>query len=296
MNEVQLMGDAECNLPQALFLPTEESKTEKTATQINTNATNLNIVIDRIVRNFDHLTESVLMSLYDFLMDFHDDETVKGDYHIEPTGSRVLLTEQMKINAITSLAQMAQMIPDLQQRINWDAIGKDYLRAIHLDPDKILLTPEQIQQNQEAQAQQLQAQQQTQSEAQDKQNQHDIDVINTKAQNSLIDKQVKHAHNKELESHKAVNEAMLSPTAPQQEQQGGEIEHRLFGGYVEPQKPYVVGEQGPEVVVPKTAGVVVPNPRTLIAASIQRGVSANQGNDRNYLPDNEPTSIGGVRG
>jgi len=34
---------------------------------------------------------------------------------------------------------------------------------------------------------------------------------------------------------------------------------RAEGGPIEPSKPYIVGERGPEIVVPKTAGTVIPN-------------------------------------
>lgn len=42
---------------------------------------------------------------------------------------------------------------------------------------------------------------------------------------------------------------------------------RAYGGPVEEGKPYLVGEQGPEVVVPSSDAVVLPNPRTVLAAA-----------------------------
>ena len=39
----------------------------------------------------------------------------------------------------------------------------------------------------------------------------------------------------------------------------GQMEHRAAGGPVEAMRPYVVGERGPEVIVPTQSGTVVPN-------------------------------------
>lgn len=40
-------------------------------------------------------------------------------------------------------------------------------------------------------------------------------------------------------------------------------EHRMAGGPVMPGRPYMVGEQGPEVITPQQPGMVIPNPATM---------------------------------
>lgn len=48
-----------------------------------------------------------------------------------------------------------------------------------------------------------------------------------------------------------------------QQQMGQPIEARQFGGPIAPNKPYLVGEAGPEIIVPQLPGMVLPNPATL---------------------------------
>ena len=62
---------------------------------------------------------------------------------------------------------------------------------------------------------------------------------------------------------------------------GGGLPGRATGGIVAPDRPYLVGERGPEVFVPTSAGTVVANggamPRDLrvsIALNAERGASA----------------------
>ena len=40
---------------------------------------------------------------------------------------------------------------------------------------------------------------------------------------------------------------------------GGIFSGKALGGNINPNMPYMVGERGPEVVVPKSAGTVIPN-------------------------------------
>ena len=47
----------------------------------------------------------------------------------------------------------------------------------------------------------------------------------------------------------------------------GPIKARADGGPINPNQPYLVGENGPEVVIPKQAGTVIPNPATAYQAS-----------------------------
>jgi hypothetical protein len=54
---------------------------------------------------------------------------------------------------------------------------------------------------------------------------------------------------------------------PQRTSGAAQPQPRAAGGPVSPGQPYVVGEQGPEVIVPDQAGQVIPNPQTAAAPS-----------------------------
>jgi hypothetical protein len=51
----------------------------------------------------------------------------------------------------------------------------------------------------------------------------------------------------------------FTPSIPVDPTTGKPIEARAKGGPVKPGKPYLVGEKGPEIIVPKQAGKVIPN-------------------------------------
>lgn len=63
---------------------------------------------------------------------------------------------------------------------------------------------------------------------------------------------------------------------------GGGMQARAGGGPVMAGRAYVVGEDGPEVLVPSTSGFIVPNSKTSVGAS---GVSSGQGNGVTFAPN-----------
>ena len=80
---------------------------------------------------------------------------------------------------------------------------------------------------------------------------------------------------------------------------------REMGGPVQADKPYVVGEAGPELIVPSTAGKVIPAPQTgrmldqasrevtAQAPTIAAPVIAPQTNDNRTIVHNKTVNHGG---
>ena len=59
---------------------------------------------------------------------------------------------------------------------------------------------------------------------------------------------------------------------------------RADGGPIEPGRPYLVGEEGPELIIPGAGGTVVPNDAfKTAAASVSSGVPSTDGDDQSYI-------------
>ena len=79
---------------------------------------------------------------------------------------------------------------------------------------------------------------------------------------------------------------------PVQPEPQPEPQPRQSGGPVEPGEPYLVGEDGPEVIIPSEAGYVVPNARLLPHANIrQQSNERPQSNESSFINEPPPHGI-----
>ena len=75
-------------------------------------------------------------------------------------------------------------------------------------------------------------------------------------------------------ANRAREERIASETQYMKDKESGALEHRAAGGPVNRSTPYLVGENGPEIFVPKDAGDIVPNSRLGAGAAIGDNFSA----------------------
>jgi hypothetical protein len=75
-------------------------------------------------------------------------------------------------------------------------------------------------------------------------------------------------------ANKARESRIASETQYMKDKESGALEHRAAGGPVNRSTPYLVGENGPEIFVPKDAGDIVPNSRLGAGAAIGDNFSA----------------------
>tara|TARA_Y100001937_G_scaffold127734_2_gene200919 strand:+ start:70 stop:1434 length:1365 start_codon:yes stop_codon:yes gene_type:complete len=72
-------------------------------------------------------------------------------------------------------------------------------------------------------------------------------------------------------------ESLVKPTVPQETTVTPEVEPRAEGGPVQSNKPFLVGEEGPEIFVPASGGEIVPNDQ--LVANTEEGVDMKDDNE-----------------
>lgn len=109
-----------------------------------------------------------ITAVYRWLMVDDEDETIKGDFESVCQGYERYLADEVHNTQLLSFLQVAGQSPQLQNFFNFEQLAKPLARAFNMEPDLVVKTDEQVQQEQQgamqAQQQQLQQQAQTQLE------------------------------------------------------------------------------------------------------------------------------------
>lgn len=109
---------------------------------------NASVVLRRIARMFDDkVTEPHIRRYYEWLLMYHDDDTIKGDYQIDARGSTALVERDMQNQAII---QMGNLVMNPAFGVDPEKWFSEYLKALRLDPQRFQMD--------EAKKQQLQNQ------------------------------------------------------------------------------------------------------------------------------------------
>ena len=121
-------------------------------------ANNASSVLRRLARTFDDtITEPFIRSMYNWLMMYSDDDSIKGDYIIDARGSTSLVERDIQN---TEIAQMGQLVLNPAFGLSPDKWIKEYLRSRRFDPAKFEMSDEEKQalaQQQQPVAPQVQA-------------------------------------------------------------------------------------------------------------------------------------------
>jgi hypothetical protein len=102
------------------------------------------------VRNFDHFTTSFISSLYQWNMQFNDDETIKGDYCIIARGSTSLIAKEVRGVHLDQFS--TTLTPDERIYISTEKMLKERMKARDLPLD-ILAGKEEVERKLNEQAQ-----------------------------------------------------------------------------------------------------------------------------------------------
>lgn len=109
---------------------------------------NASVVLRRIARMFDDkVTEPHIRRYYEWLLIYHDDESIKGDYQIDARGSTALVERDLQNQAII---QMGNLVMNPAFGVDPEKWFSEYLKALRLDPQRFQMD--------EAKKQQLQNQ------------------------------------------------------------------------------------------------------------------------------------------
>lgn len=132
-----------------------------------------------VLKNYDiHAWVPIVESFYDWNMEFLKDPNVKGDYCIVATGFSTFENKHLRKLDLERLLLMSQQMPALSQKVKSDPIVEDWAIAGNIDPEKYLLSAEEVAAKMEQQQQQqLQMQAAAMQMDQQKQNmEHQFDV------------------------------------------------------------------------------------------------------------------------
>jgi hypothetical protein len=103
-----------------------------------------NVVLRRLVKQFDdYVTRPHIRRYYDYNMAYGERDEIKGDFAIDARGSSALIVRDIQNQAFTNLLAMGAN-PVYAPMIDTRKLFEKALKAQHLDPRDVLLTPEQI--------------------------------------------------------------------------------------------------------------------------------------------------------
>lgn len=114
-----------------------------------------NVVFRRVVKNWDDdMTTPNIRRMYDWNMQFNDNEDIKGDMEVDARGSSVLLVRELQAQNLMNLLAMAQGSPILGPMTKFANAYRKLVQCMMLPSDDIVLTDEEIDEQQQQQANQ----------------------------------------------------------------------------------------------------------------------------------------------
>lgn len=106
----------------------------------------------------DECTMPLIERMYWWLMQFHEDESIKIDMEVEARGVSYLLVKDKQAQHLLMVMQMAENNPNMQKRINMDELYQLTIRQMDVPVERLFFTDEEMQQQGPDPAEQLQQQ------------------------------------------------------------------------------------------------------------------------------------------
>jgi len=133
------MADTETALPPSAMGDVTRGGSEALRTQGNLSMLlgAAALPIRDTVRNFDTFTTSFISSLYQWNMEFNDDETIKGDYSVIARGSTSLIAKEVRSINLDQFA--ATLTPEERAYLDTEKVLKERMKVRDLPAD--LLAP-----------------------------------------------------------------------------------------------------------------------------------------------------------
>jgi hypothetical protein len=151
-------ADEETNLP--MIAQGERGTAPDTATGMSMLMNAANTVLRRMVKAFDdYVTRPMITRFYDYNMQNHPDEAIKGDFEVDARGSTALMTKELQTQQLMQFTQFyahPAFAPVLVPKA--PAILRRIAESLRLNPDDVIPSDEEIQQMQEQAAQAAQQQ------------------------------------------------------------------------------------------------------------------------------------------
>lgn len=104
-----------------------------------------NVTVRRLVKNYDDgVTVPTIRRFYDWNMQHHPDEGIKGDFGVDARGSSVLLVREMQAQNLFMIAMQLGAHPIYGPMLKHRDVLKRLLQAHMVPADELLLTDEEI--------------------------------------------------------------------------------------------------------------------------------------------------------
>ncbi|WP_051261528.1 portal protein [Desulfovibrio inopinatus] len=255
-------ADNKSGIPKYSYGQGGESGALKTATGLSMMMKAATKQIQQVVRNIDNdVVEPVINRVFEYLIYFFN-KPYRGDIKLIARGSSgVLVKEQLQVrrNEFLQLVLSSPIVHQIVGDMGIAELLRAHVRDLDINADDVVPTPEQIQQQammRQMQMMQMARQQQAMAAAQGK---------------GQPGKPQKPQQLEASGATKGGKQAALFGGA------------RAMGGPVEEGQAYLVGEDGPEIIVPDEDGTVIPNANTFQSRDPSSPMSLMGDSQRNAI-------------
>lgn len=155
MNQAQIAGIVELAMrfiDEVVSMPIiaqgeQGAHVTQTSTGMSMLFNSANVVFRRVVKNWDDdLTTPTIRRGYDWNMQFSPKEDIKGDMQIEARGSSVLLVREIQSQQLMAISVQWSSHPVIGPAIKVYETLRMTLQTMAINPDDILVTPEEFEQ------------------------------------------------------------------------------------------------------------------------------------------------------
>jgi hypothetical protein len=130
----------------------------RTATGMSLLNSNQNRATAAVVQSISEMMKNALDGIYRWILVDTDDPELHCDAEALCTGYERYIAEEVHNQQLLQFMQVLQQLPQLAQEMRIERLAKPILNAFNLEPDELLKTPEEKQQDQQSQMQQVQMQ------------------------------------------------------------------------------------------------------------------------------------------
>lgn len=118
----------------------------QTATEVSVRQAQASKYMGMLIRNLDEgIIEPMVQYFYEFNMGDDAVQAGKGNYIVQGLGFSAFQNKVERRKMLQEMLALALSSPELMRRTNFDNLYRDLIKAIDLDPDLILLGPDQQQ-------------------------------------------------------------------------------------------------------------------------------------------------------
>ena len=117
----------------------------KTATGMSILQSNSNKLTAEVVRSVSNMISHNIQAIYHWIMADSPDSSLKGDYDCQSTGFMQYVSKEVHNTQLLNLLNIMNQNQDLREHVHTNKLVSPIFRAFSLDPEGIVMTPEEKQ-------------------------------------------------------------------------------------------------------------------------------------------------------